>query len=167
MRRIILRNITPTNPSNKVRLTIYYKNKRTKDLILRNDSSPRPSNFDSVNVIYKFTCPYENCTSHSSYIGLTTTKLSRRLSYHLSQGGPKRHLLQEHNIPISRTILEENTEIMDQAQDKNRLLYLEALYIKRDNPAINTQQEAPTALPSIKPFRRITQIPEEGENHRR
>ena len=153
IRNIIRRNVIPTNQNSRVKLTIYYKNKRTKDLLLKNDNAPISKGFDQVNVVYKFSCPHEDCTPHSMYIGMTTTKLSRRLSYHLNQGGPKRHM-STHGININRALLEKNTTILDYAPDKNRLHLLEALYIRRENPKINTQQETPTALPSIKTFNR-------------
>ncbi|KAG0728483.1 hypothetical protein GWK47_032361 [Chionoecetes opilio] len=86
----------------------------------------------------------------SSYIGMTTTKLSRRLTCHLTSGAPKSHLLEKHGIIITRTFLEENTELVDMCADVRRLPILEALYIKDINPKFNVQANDLQALPSMK-----------------
>ena len=36
MRQIVKKNVAPTDPNKKLLFTIYYKNKKTKDLLLRN-----------------------------------------------------------------------------------------------------------------------------------
>ena len=153
LQRIIRNNVTPAMETDRIKLSIYYKNKRTKDLILKNNSSPRPTDLECVSLVYQFQCPFGDCTPQDSYIGLTTTRLSRRLTYHLNSGGPKRHLHETHGTIITRSILENNTKIIDRESDKRRLALLEALHIKNTQPTLNTQQEAPTILPSLKPFR--------------
>ncbi|MEL6606432.1 MAG: reverse transcriptase domain-containing protein, partial [Cyanobacteria bacterium J06614_10] len=112
IKSIVSRNVKPNNDNNKIKLIIYYKSRKTKDLLMKNDNAPEPRKFDQVNVVYRFSCPHEDCTPHSTYIGMTTTKLSRRLSYHLNSGGPKRHML-NHGISINRNILEENTSPLE------------------------------------------------------
>ena len=102
-------------------------------------------------VVYRFTCTNGNCeVQPSTYLGMTTTKLSRRLTMHLASGTPKNHLKNEHGINITRKILEENTEIIDRCPDRQRLCILEALHIKEENPKLNIQAEDLQALPSMK-----------------
>ena len=102
-------------------------------------------------VVYRFTCKQGNCeVLPSTYIGMTTTKLSRRLTMHLAAGAPKKHLKEEHSIAITRKTLEENIEIIDRCLDGRRLSILEALHIKENNPKLNIQSEDLQALPSMK-----------------
>ena len=81
---------------------------------------------------------------------MTTTKLSRRLTCHITSGAPKSHLLEQHGIIITRKFLEENTELVDMCADVRRLPILEALYIKEINPKPNVQANDLQALPSMK-----------------
>ncbi|KAG0721961.1 hypothetical protein GWK47_045373 [Chionoecetes opilio] len=102
-------------------------------------------------VVYTITCKRGNCeVLPSSYFGMTTTKLSRRLPCHLTSGAPKSHLLEKHGIIITRKFLEENTELVDICADVRRLPILEALYIKDINPKLNVQAYDLQALPSMK-----------------
>ncbi|MPC43322.1 hypothetical protein E2C01_036966 [Portunus trituberculatus] len=64
---------------------------------------------------------------------MTTTRLSRRLTYHLVSGAPKKHLKEQHRINITREMLEVNTEILTTCPDARRLPILEALYIIEEN----------------------------------
>ena len=84
------------------------------------------------------------------YIGMTTMKLSRRLSYHLSSGAPKKHLQDAHNIPLKRQDLDKNTEILSTQQDPRRLCILEALHTKDLSPNLNIQAIDLQALPSMR-----------------
>ena len=81
---------------------------------------------------------------------MTTTKLSRRLSYHLTSGAPKTHTEQTHKMKLTRKTLEENTEIIATCNDFRRLPILEALYIKEMEPNLNIQQQDLQALPSMR-----------------
>ena len=81
---------------------------------------------------------------------MTTTKLSQRLTSHLTNGAPKKHLHEAHKTKITRQILEENTEIIDNCPDHRRLSILEALYIKELNPSLNIQAEDLQAIPSLR-----------------
>ena len=57
-----------------------------------------------------------------------------------------------HRCDLTRQMLVDNTIILAKEQDKTRLIYLEALFIKDLQPTINKQVEIPTLLPSIKQF---------------
>ena len=78
------------------------------------------------------------CELHNqTYIGLTTTTLSRRLTMHLSNGGPKQHTQNSHNINLTRQSLVNNTKIICTNNDPYRLSIIEALYIRKLCPSIN------------------------------
>ncbi|XP_076056346.1 uncharacterized protein LOC143034295 [Oratosquilla oratoria] len=151
LKQIIKRNVKPTNPEKRINVVIYYKSQKTSHLLLRNSPNMIKEPTQQSHVIYRFTCKRGNCaTLPSTYVGMTTMKLSRRLSYHLSSGAPKTHLRQEHHENITRQMLTENTEIITTCPDTRRLPILEALYIKELNPNLNIQSSDLQALPSIR-----------------
>jgi hypothetical protein len=138
---IVFKNTKCRAPEDRLSLVIYYKNDKTTQLLIRNNPASKPRNLQQTNVVYKFSCPYEDCKlqNNVSYIGLTTTTLSRRLTCHLSSGGPKTHFQLIHDAPLTRTILEENTKIINHQRDPTRLAIAEALIIVTSAPAINLQ----------------------------
>ena len=151
MKQIVKKNVTPTDPNKKLLFTIYYKNKKTSDLLLRNSPKIEKKEIQKSNVIYRYTCSRGNCAAlPSTYIGMTTMKLTRRLSYHLSNGAPKNHAQKIHKVKLERAHLNENTEIIATHNDNRRLEILEALYIKELNPNLNCQKIDLQALPSMK-----------------
>ena len=154
MKEIVHRNVKATNPEKKINLRIYYKSKKTSQLLLRNSPEQKKEPTQKSHVVYKFSCKRGNCAVlNSSYIGMTTTKLSRRLTFHLAAGAPKNHLMNEHSMALTRALLEESTEILDICPDTRRLPILEALYIKEMSPTLNIQAENLRALPSHRPDR--------------
>ena len=94
VRDIIARNCIPSDPKNKIKLIVYYKSPRTSDLIMNNNLSKENSLLKANNVVYEFKCTVGDCArrSNSTYIGYTTTSLSRRLTMHLQTGAPKQHV---------------------------------------------------------------------------
>ena len=151
MRQIIKRNITPTDPNKRISFTIYYKNKKTSDLLLHNSPRQEINKMQQSHVIYRYTCSQGNCaTLPSSYIGMTTMRLTRRLSYHLSAGAPMTHSKRKHGIKITRKQLEDNTEVITTCKNDRRLPILEALFIKNTNPSLNCQATDLQALPSMR-----------------
>ena len=92
MRQIIKKNVKPTDPQKRLSFTIYYKNMKTSNLLLRNSPKQETDKMHQSHVIYRYTCSQGDCeTLPSSYIGMTTMRLTRRLSYHLSAGAPMIH----------------------------------------------------------------------------
>ena len=74
----------------------------------------------------------------NTYIGHTTTTLSRHLTYHLSDTSAiKQHIITKYNSPNLNTssdihkILTKNTTILYKNNNKKRLQILEALCIKK------------------------------------
>ena len=82
------------------------------------------------------------------YIGMTTMRLSKRISCHAQEGAIYNHYSNIHNRHISRDQLVESIDIIDSAGDPRRLRYLEAIHILEKKPIINNTQE-PLLLPSI------------------
>ena len=98
-----------------------------------------------------FTCQHEDCGPYNSYIGMTSTRLSRRLTYHLQNGAPKQHYNSAHKCTLTRSQLEQGTSILTREMDVRRLMILEALLIKEKCPTINLQTDDLHALPSARP----------------
>ena len=84
MRRIISSNVAATDPDSEIDLIIYYKNKRTSQMLMKNSPRVDEDPMKKHGVVYRIICPENGCTH--SYIGMTTTRLSKRLSVHLQEG---------------------------------------------------------------------------------
>ena len=140
---IISRNVTCTNPQNKLLLIIYYKNPRVLNLIMKNNLSQDPSFLKKTNVVYQYTCPEEGCKllPNSSYIGVTTTSISRRLTMHAREGSIRKHMTQAHNRPPTRQDLVENTKILKHCSNHKKLHIFEKVYISQHTPLINIQTD--------------------------
>ena len=86
IRNIIEQNTRVVNNNYKLDLIICYKNPKTAQLIMTNNTNKK-TQLNTSNVIYEFTCPNEDCMLRSTnYIGSTTTTLSRGLMMHLTNG---------------------------------------------------------------------------------
>ena len=142
LKAILKNNIKCTNDSDKLKVVIYYKNKKTSSLVMRNNLNPVNDDLKQSNVIYEYTCKNGDCglqSSISSYIGETVTTLSRRLTMHLQSGTIKEHTRDEHGINLKREDLVNNTKILKKENDNNRLHILEAILIRKKKPVINIQ----------------------------
>ena len=147
IKNIIERNVKPTNPEHIIELIIYYKTRKTSQLFIKNNSTRPPASLQVANVIYKHQCTAEDCGPHS-YVGMTTTTLSRRLTCHLQSGAIKEHYHTKHQVKLTRQDLESSTIIIDKEQDHRRLRILEAIYIEETSPAINLQIRDLQILPT-------------------
>ena len=139
---IVKNNITPTD-NNRVALRIYYKSRRTSNLIMKNNTN-KSTTLKCSNVVYQFTCSDEDCkprTTPVCYIGHTTTTLSRRLTYHKQNGELEKHMRETHHRKITRQELVDNTKILDFEQNRKRLRILEAAYIQLLRPTLNIQRD--------------------------
>ncbi|KAG0695558.1 hypothetical protein GWK47_026847 [Chionoecetes opilio] len=81
-------------------------------LLLRNTPHVIKTPLQEDHVIYQHTCNSEECGSHS-YIGMTRTRLMRRLTCHLNNGSIKNHYDTVHNSRLIRDDLIKNTIILD------------------------------------------------------
>ena len=134
LKNIISRNVTCTNQS-KMELIIYYKNRKTSNCVMNNNLSATKEKLQFTNVVYKFTCPKEDCAP----IGRTTTTLSRRISCHLQSGSPKDNFQAFHGERLTRKIFEDNVTILKREHDKNKLSITEAIFIAKEKPSMNIQ----------------------------
>ena len=133
LKTLIQRNILPTDPNKKIKLIIYYNKSKTSNFVIKNNSSPSIGVLQKTNVIYQFKCPLGYCISENNniYVGLTSTTLSRRLAMHLSDTSSIAQHLKKHSYPTTqlRKILTENTTILEQQNNKQKLQILEAQHI--------------------------------------
>ena len=141
VRGIIARNCIPSDPQRRLKLIIYYRSPRTSNLVMMNNLSKDTSILKAKNVVYEFKCPIGDCArrQNSTYIGYTTTSLSRRLTMHLQTGAPKQHITTTHNSALTRSLLVDNTSILATCSNVNKLRILEAVFIRDKDPAINRQ----------------------------
>ena len=140
---IVKSNIKCVDENKKIRFIIYYKNKKTASLIMINNNAPRPTDMQKANVVYKFQCPlsHGNATSTYDYVGMTTTCLLRRLTSHTYSGSIKEHFVEHHNMKMDKSMLVNNTVIIDTASDRLRLQVKEAIHIQNLRPNINKQTD--------------------------
>ena len=138
IRLIINQNVTVTDPKSEISLIIYYQNKRTSQLLMNNSPLACSDPLKKHGVVYQITCPANGC--NHSYIGMTTTKLWKRLSVHLQEGNFHQHYIRSHG-DLRRPLLLESAQILDQDRSRRRLRLKEALYIMKLKPSLNVTQE--------------------------
>ena len=141
LRDIVNRNVIPVD--HKLQLRIFYKNKRTSNMVLKNNMGRDPE-LQRTNVIYRWICPNGDCKLQNrevDYIGRTTTTLSRRLTMHLHGHPPTEHTKEVHKKNITRTELVENTTIIASDRNVRRLTILEAVMIRERCPVLNGQRD--------------------------
>ena len=103
IRKVLLTSIVfHRTPSNKI-----------TNLIIKNNLTPPTNTLKKTNLIYQFSCHEGDCELHNqAYIGLSKTTLARRLTMHLSNGGPKQYTQNSYNINLTRESLVNNTKII-------------------------------------------------------
>ena len=144
LRDIIHRNCEPTHQGERLKLVVYYRSPKVSNLVMKNNLSMDSSPLKMTNVVYQYKCTHGDCARqpNGGYIGLTTTTLGRRITMHLQEGGPKRHLQDTHNARLSRQDMVDNTTILCRCTDKRKLHALETVYIRDCDPTINRQVNA-------------------------
>ena len=135
---IVEKNIKCTDNNQKIKIIFYYKNRKSANYVMKNNLSPSPTNLQQTNVIYKFTCPLPHSQA-VEYVGLTQTKLSRRLTYHGQNGSILNHFQESHDCKPTRDQLTTNTSIVAKENDRYKLTIKEALVILNTKPLINKQ----------------------------
>ena len=144
LKKIIHDNVKCKDENTKLNLIVYYKNTKTKSMVMRNNLTRKKTkrDTDQANIIYEFRCPNDECIRqklNNVYIGYTTCTLSRRLSLHLQNGAIKEHSINTHGNKMDRNTIVENTKVRYREQDQNRLEILEAILILFDKPELNRQ----------------------------
>jgi hypothetical protein len=135
----------------KVKLNIYYKNKKLKDILIKNKlCSENYLKKDEHHVIYQYTCDRLGCNSNEKYIGLTTCSLYTRLGNHTQQGSIKEHLQNKHEIvSLKRMELLNSVTILAKNRNVRDLRFLEAILIKDRKPTLNSKEEGSDKLLKI------------------
>ena len=125
LKNILKRNVIPKE-GNDLQLMVYYKSLKTSNLVIKNRT--KPSYLQETNVVYKYNCKKGDCKLQdtASYIGSTTMTLSRRISYHLSAGGPAEHSRTIHGHRITREDMVNNATILMREQSPKKLRIIEA-----------------------------------------
>ena len=121
---IIHGHIKPTKPQKQIKLIIYHSKFKTSSLIVKNNTNSSKTSLTQTNVVYKFTCTFQECFSENNitpntYIGCAIT-FFHCLTYHLSDISViKQHIITNHNkdtdklkSPDIRKILINNTKII-------------------------------------------------------
>lgn len=153
MKKIIRNNVKTVNDNDKINIRIYYANQKTSSMIMKNNNCTKipDSILNRSHLIYSFTCKIGDCLHQKSeYIGVTDTKLSRRLTMHVQSGAIKNHLKDKHKTKPTRDILDNNIEVLHYNNNKQELRIAESLLIEQRHPIINIQQRATGILPSHK-----------------
>ena len=101
----------------------------------------RTGTLQSTNVVYKFSCPKEDCTllTNVSYISRTCTTLSRRITCHLQRGASKVHFNTYHGERVIREYFNSKVVVIGHFRDSIKLNITEAIHIDEQRPAINIQ----------------------------
>lgn len=148
LRDIVKKNCKTKKPEDKIDLVIYYKSPNISSLVMKNNLSEKYSKLKASNIVYKFNCPFGDCAHRPecSYVGYTTTSLSRRMTMHLQEGAPDKHLRRDHGKTLTRDILVNNTDILTHCQDKKKLQVLESVFIRDLSPTINRQMNQASTL---------------------
>ena len=145
LQRTIQKHVISVDPDKSVKLSIYYRNTKLSNLLIRNKTTNSTTS-DKHHVVYLYKCNYEEC-NFSKYVGYTTCTLAERFRTHRSV---RRHLEEHHNrrrVPVQELL--ECVEVLRSNTDKRRLKMMEALLIKEMKPGINNQEEGSYQLLKI------------------
>ena len=150
LKRIIKDHVNVLDKTDSLKLIIYYRSRKTRDLIMRNNLTPKPRDLARTNLIYQFRCTIDGCAhrnrSEVSYTGLTTCTLWKKLSGHLQKGAILEHSLEHHGRKITRSEIVEMTRGRYYQSNYRRLETLEALIILQEDPVINRQDTGRTKV---------------------
>jgi len=142
LRDIMKRHLKTMNNNDHLQLNVYYSNKRTSSLLMKNNIAERKELLRRSSVVYQIQCPIEDCELQNGiYLGQTRNTLSKRLTYHLQDGAMKDHVMKYHNRTLTRQDLEDHISVVASLQDYQRLSIYKALMILKLRPDINRQQD--------------------------
>ena len=138
LKKIIAKYIKPKTTDNEVEVRIYYKTKKLKNLLIKNNLNETDT---KDHVVYEFKCPENGCNAVSNYIGHTTNALEERLKQHIREGSIKQHMKTVHNKNLEIEKCLNNTVIIGKKRCRKELVILESILIKTKRPIINIQTE--------------------------
>ena len=106
LRRIVRENVTLKDNHDQLKLVIFYKSMKSRNLVMRNNCAKKQRELAKTNVVYKFKCKKSDCEHllprKTINWGLTTDTTSRRLSFHLQNGAIQKHCKAKHGSMITR-----------------------------------------------------------------
>ena len=139
---IISKYVKPANDDQEINLRIFYKNKKLKNLIIRNKVNNDRGVQKRHHVVYKYSCNQAGCNSSQTYVGYTTCTIDERFRMHAQTGSIKRHLREKHEIErVAKNDIIECTTILASCSSRGRLRMTEAILIKDLKPTLNSQEE--------------------------
>jgi hypothetical protein len=137
LNKILHKNVVPTNPSEIIKLQIYYRNKKLRSLFIKNKTWKSEA---SDRVVYQYSCNQGGCNS-SAYIGYTVCSLAKRFYMHVQSGAIRSHNQTCHSKKLFTKELLQSTIVLYKGKSKYDLTIAEALCIKLNKPRINLQDE--------------------------
>ena len=140
LKKILHQQITP-KPNSKLKISIYYKNRKLSNLLIRNKTIKDDS---GSHVVYKYVC--EECEPSMFYVGYTTTTLKQRALAHTQNGSIKNHNKEKHNRKIKTADVIPCMQTIFKSPLKIELQIAEAIFIKKESPPLNNQQEGDTRI---------------------
>ena len=136
LKRVIRNCSKATDDTRRIRLIIYYRNRKLGNLIIKNNPNKPKEDF---NVGYKHECSERSCKETNTFnIGMKTVTIKEWFKQHASI---KKHYATTHNRNITGSEIISNVSVLTREREKRDLLILEALLIKDHNPFINRQCE--------------------------
>ena len=123
-KNIIANNLQCSNKSDTLKFIPYYRSNTITKLITGNNQGPPTPQLKKTKLIYQYQCFHGDCEhAPKQYLHwMTTTTLSRRLTMHLASGGPKQQALANHNLPLTRADIVNNTKILITEFNHNKSL---------------------------------------------
>ncbi len=151
LKKIINNHVSVKDRRDKIQLIIYYRSTKTRNLIMKNNLSPKVRDLARTNLIYDFRCIVGECAHQTNrfevtYSGKTTCTLSRRLTFHLQNGAIKIHFLEKHGRKPTRDEIVKMTKARYYINDLKRLETLEAMIILLEEPILNRQDTGKTKV---------------------
>ena len=143
LHELVRRHLKPVAENTKVKLCIYYKTRKLQSLFVKNKSDEAGQQDPNLrhHVVYQYTCNKQGCNS-LRYIGYTTCSLHERFRMHTQTGSIIKHLKETHRENrVPRSELLAQAKVIDFCNEKRRLIFLEAIYIKTERPELNSQTE--------------------------
>ena len=139
---IISKYVQPADDNHQINLRIYYKNKKLKNLFIRNKPRLDSNVSDRHHVVYLYTCNQRGCNSSQTYVGYTTCTIDERFRMHAQTGSIKKHLVEKHSMNrVAKNDLIKSTSVLKSCHSKGRLRMTEAILKKELKPSLNSQDE--------------------------
>ena len=144
LKEILNKNVYPANTDSKIKLIIYYKNRKLSNLFILNNTHRKEQPVaDQHHCVFQYVCNRDGCNAAQTYIGFTTCSIASRFQYLIRNSSSiKKHLKGVLNIDkVAMADLIPNVSIVKYSSDKRDLMFYEALLIRENQPTLNSQVE--------------------------